>query len=142
MAVMVCAFNDDTPNRHATNAANERHPVAPHECSPPISATISTMRPSMALRCLANSANSSNNTSSRSLTVTTGVSNDADQDMTPYWHAGTTNFSGAEVGTSRGCVLHHRLGDRLAARRHDRQAIRPDLIAGAVVRIGHVESAR
>src|SRR5690349_22277223 len=92
MVVMVCAFNDDTPSRHATNAASERHPVAPHRCSPPISATISTMRPSMALRCPANSANSSNNTSSRSLTVSTGVSNDADQDITRYWHAGTTNF--------------------------------------------------
>jgi hypothetical protein len=57
----------DTPVFHATSAATERQPVLPQIPSRSISATMSTMRPSIALRCPVNSANSPNNTSSRSL---------------------------------------------------------------------------
>ncbi|MCV7424895.1 hypothetical protein H7K45_30600 [Mycobacterium yunnanensis] len=65
--VMVCALWGEIPVRQATSAEMDRHPVLPHSPSPSISATMSTMRPSMALRCPVNSANSSNNTSRRSL---------------------------------------------------------------------------
>jgi hypothetical protein len=47
---IVAAFADDEPVFQATNAATDRAPVAPHNLSPSISATISTMRPSIALR--------------------------------------------------------------------------------------------
>jgi len=46
---MVAALAGEQPVRHATHAATDRHPVLPiSEGS--ISATRSTMRPSMALR--------------------------------------------------------------------------------------------
>ena len=48
--VIVWAFADDEPSFQATNAATDRAPVAPHSSSRSISATISTMRPSIALR--------------------------------------------------------------------------------------------
>ena len=44
------AFAGDEPVFQATNAATDRAPVAPHSSSRSISATISTMRPSIALR--------------------------------------------------------------------------------------------
>jgi hypothetical protein len=44
------AFADDEPVFQATNAAIDRAPVAPHNWSRSSSATISTMRPSIALR--------------------------------------------------------------------------------------------
>ena len=47
---IVWAFPDDEPSFQATNAATDRAPVAPHNSSRSISATISTMRPSIALR--------------------------------------------------------------------------------------------
>ena len=47
---IVCAFAGDEPVFHATNAATDRAPVAPHNSSRSSSATISTMRPSIALR--------------------------------------------------------------------------------------------
>ncbi len=50
MVVIVWAFADEEPNFQATNAATERAPVSPQSSSRSISATISTMRPSMALR--------------------------------------------------------------------------------------------
>ena len=62
MVVMVWALAEDAPSFQATNAATDRAPVAPHNSSRSISATMSTMRPSIALRCPANSANSPNNT--------------------------------------------------------------------------------
>jgi hypothetical protein len=49
-AAIVFAFSVDVPVFQATNAAIERAPVAPHSSSRSISATISTTRPSMALR--------------------------------------------------------------------------------------------
>src|SRR4051794_6102076 len=67
--MMVCAVVDEEPSFQATNAATDRAPVAPHNWSCSISAAISTIRASMALRCPANSANSPNNTSSRSETT-------------------------------------------------------------------------
>ena len=68
---MVSARRGLTPVFHATNPGSDRHPVAPHNAfpsslpAPPISAMISTNRPSMALRCPVNSAISSNSTSIR-----------------------------------------------------------------------------
>jgi len=47
---IVLAFPDDEPVFQATNAATDRAPVAPHSSSRSTSATISTMRPSIALR--------------------------------------------------------------------------------------------
>jgi hypothetical protein len=47
---MVCALVDEEPNFQATSAATDRAPVAPHRSSRSISAAISTMRASMALR--------------------------------------------------------------------------------------------
>jgi hypothetical protein len=48
-AAMVAAFDGEQPVRQATHAANDRHPVIPiSEWS--ISATGSTMRPSITLR--------------------------------------------------------------------------------------------
>jgi hypothetical protein len=47
---IVLAFPEDVPSFHATNPATERAPVAPHNWSRSISAAISTMRPSIALR--------------------------------------------------------------------------------------------
>ena len=44
------AFADDVPVFQATNAGIDRAPVAPQSSSRSISATMSTMRPSMALR--------------------------------------------------------------------------------------------
>src|SRR3954471_22280051 len=49
------------------------------------------MRPSMALRCPANSDNSPNNTSTRSPARTTGTSSDAVEDITPSSQPGPTN---------------------------------------------------
>ena len=46
----MCAFAEDAPVFHATNAATDRAPVEPHRPSCSISAAISTMRPSIALR--------------------------------------------------------------------------------------------
>jgi len=63
--VMVWALADDEPSFHATNADAERAPVEPQSSSRSISATISTMRASIALRRPANSANSSNSRSRR-----------------------------------------------------------------------------
>ncbi|CAM3396330.1 hypothetical protein MYFR107205_08760 [Mycolicibacterium frederiksbergense] len=68
---MVSARRGLTPVFHATSASIDRQPVAPHNefpssvPLPSISATISTNRPSIALRCPVNSAISSNNTSNR-----------------------------------------------------------------------------
>ena len=64
---MVSALCGEIPSFQATNAGTDRQPVAPQIPSPSISATISTNRLSIALRCPANSSISSNNTSSRSL---------------------------------------------------------------------------
>ena len=47
---IVVAFPDEEPIFHATNAATDRAPVAPHSSSRSNSATISTMRPSIELR--------------------------------------------------------------------------------------------
>jgi hypothetical protein len=47
---MVSALRGDTPSFHATSEAIVAAPVVLHSSSPSISATISTMRPSMALR--------------------------------------------------------------------------------------------
>src|SRR3954471_4126905 len=69
MVVMVCAVVDDEPSFQATNAATDPAPVDPHNSSRSISAAISTIRASIALRCPANSANSPNNTSRRSETT-------------------------------------------------------------------------
>ena len=77
--VIVLALPSEAPNFQATNPATDRAPVAPHNPSRSTSATISTMRPSMALRCPANSANSPNNTSRRSV----GLSTAPVEDMTP-----------------------------------------------------------
>ncbi len=41
---------EDKPSFQATSAATERAPVAPHSSSRSNSATMSTMRPSIALR--------------------------------------------------------------------------------------------
>ena len=46
---IVLAFADDEPIFQATNAAIDRAPVAPHSSSRSSSATISTMRPSIAV---------------------------------------------------------------------------------------------
>src|SRR6476660_4715335 len=89
---MVCAVVDDEPSFQATNAATDRAPVEPHRPSCSISAAISTIRASIALRCPANSANSSNNTSSRSKTtfpVQLGYVIDA---MNPSKQPGPTNL--------------------------------------------------
>ncbi|ANW63059.1 hypothetical protein BCA37_05025 [Mycobacterium sp. djl-10] len=66
----VCAVCGETPVLAATNEATERNPVMPASPSRLISATISTIRPSMALRCPESSAISANNTSSRCAGVT------------------------------------------------------------------------
>jgi hypothetical protein len=50
MVAIVFALPGEAPSFQATNAAIERAPVIPHNSSRSISATISTMRPSMALR--------------------------------------------------------------------------------------------
>jgi hypothetical protein len=50
MVHIVWAFADDEPSFQATNAATERAPVEPQSSSRSSSATISTMRPSIALR--------------------------------------------------------------------------------------------
>jgi hypothetical protein len=47
---IVLAFFDDVPIFQATNAATDHAPVAPHSSSRSISATMSTTRPSIALR--------------------------------------------------------------------------------------------
>src|SRR5690242_1889946 len=83
---MVFAVVEDNPSRQATNPAIERAPVAPHNRSRSISATISTTRPSMALRCPANSASSSKSTSRRSL----GIIAVAAKDITPSSQPGPT----------------------------------------------------
>src|SRR3954452_24407218 len=56
------------------------------------------MRPSMALRCPANSDNSPNNTSTRSPARTTGTSSDAVEDITPSSQPGPTNLGPPEPG--------------------------------------------
>src|SRR5215212_5337094 len=89
---MACAFAGDEPVFQATNAATDRAPVAPHSESRSISAAISTMRPSIALRCPANSDNSSNNASRRwSATFPVQVGY-AVEDITPSKHRGPTFF--------------------------------------------------
>ncbi len=50
MVAIVCAFAGEQPVFQATNAGTDRAPVIPHSSSRSISATISTMRPSIALR--------------------------------------------------------------------------------------------
>jgi len=50
MVVIVWALAGEQPVFQATNAGTDRAPVTPHNWSPSISATISTMRPSIALR--------------------------------------------------------------------------------------------
>ncbi len=50
MFAIALALAVDEPVFHATNAATDRTPVAPHSSSRSISATTSTMRPSIALR--------------------------------------------------------------------------------------------
>ncbi len=50
MVVMVCALDGEVPSFQATNPATERAPVNPQSSSRSISATISTIRPSIALR--------------------------------------------------------------------------------------------
>src|SRR5215212_12203855 len=92
MAVTVCALAGDEPVFQATNAATDRAPVAPHKLSRSISAAISTMRPSIALRCPASSDNYSNNTERRwsaRFPVQVGY---AVEDMNPSKHRGTTFF--------------------------------------------------
>jgi hypothetical protein len=50
IAATVAAFDGDTPVFHATNAATDRQPVIPHKFACSISATKSTICPSIALR--------------------------------------------------------------------------------------------
>jgi len=105
---MVCAVVDDEPSFQATNAATDRAPVEPHRPSCSISAAISTIRASIALRCPANSANSANNTSSRSETtfpVQLGYVVDA---MNPSKQPGPTNF-GRVCGSPHTTVIEKRL---------------------------------
>src|SRR4051794_1814576 len=61
------------------------------------------MRPSMALRCPANSDNSPNNTSTRSPARTTGTSSDAVDDITPSSQRGTTNSGHPSPGQAIRC---------------------------------------
>src|SRR3954447_21846450 len=91
MAAIVAALPDEAPSFQATNAAIDRAPVDPHNPSWSNSATICTMRPSMALRCSASSENSPNNTSTRSPARTTGTSSEAVNDITPSAQPGPTN---------------------------------------------------
>ena len=98
MVVMVWALAEDVPSFQATSAATDRAPVAPHSSSRSISATISTMRPSMALRCPANSANCPNNTSRR----WSGASDVDDEDMTPSSQPPPTNLGRPNPGRDRG----------------------------------------
>ena len=69
MAVRVSALRREVPVFQATRAGRERQPVLPQMPSWSISAMMSTMRPSMALRCPVSSANSSNSTPIRSAEV-------------------------------------------------------------------------
>src|SRR5215211_7418350 len=87
---MVCALAGDEPVFQATNAATDRAPVAPHSESRSISAAISTMRPSIALRCPANSDNSSNKPSSRACRGGEGTNDVAVEGMTPSKQWGPT----------------------------------------------------
>lgn len=48
---MVWELADDAPNVHATDVGIERTPVRPQSSSRSISATISTMRTAISLRC-------------------------------------------------------------------------------------------
>lgn len=50
IAAIVLPFADEAPVFHAINAATDRAPVTPHSSSRSISAAISTMRASIALR--------------------------------------------------------------------------------------------
>ncbi|ELR82172.1 hypothetical protein W7U_14165 [Mycobacterium sp. H4Y] len=50
MVLIVWALPEEQPSFQATNAGTERAPVTPHNPSRSISATICTMRPSIALR--------------------------------------------------------------------------------------------
>ena len=84
MATMDVALFGEAPVFQATNAASDRHPVMPHNPSRSISATMSTRRPSMALRCPHNSATSSNNTANRSAgDPTSAPLSVATEDMNP-----------------------------------------------------------
>ena len=69
MAVRVSALRREVPVFQATRAGRERQPVLPQMPSWSISAMMSTIRPSMALRCPVNSANSSNSTPIRSTEI-------------------------------------------------------------------------
>src|SRR5690242_19451744 len=90
IVAIVCAFAGEQPAFQATNAGTDRAPVTPHKPSRSMSATISTMRPSIALRWPDNSAHSSNNTSRRSLGLTTTAPTDPVEDMTSSSQPGTT----------------------------------------------------
>ena len=79
MVAIVSALCGDTPSFQATRAGMDRHPVLPQMPSWSISATISTRRPSIALRCPVNSAISSNNTARRFV----GAKEVAAEDMPP-----------------------------------------------------------
>src|SRR4051794_9275048 len=61
------------------------------------------MRPSMALRCPANSDNSPNNTSTRSPARTTGTSSEAVEDITPSSQPGPTNSGHPSPGQAIRC---------------------------------------
>ncbi|BBY15262.1 hypothetical protein MLIT_08540 [Mycolicibacterium litorale] len=84
-------FFDEDPVFQAINAATERAPVIPHKPSRSISAAISTICPSMALRWPANSSNFSNNTSSRAARGALGTKDGALEDMTPSLQEAPTN---------------------------------------------------
>src|SRR5882757_2611436 len=92
MAAIVLALRGDTPVIHATSAGTESAPVAPQSSSWSISATMSTICPSIALRWPVSSATLSNNTSRRSDGLTSGAKEAAGEDMTPSNQRGLTNF--------------------------------------------------
>src|SRR3954454_19680231 len=103
MVAIVAALPDEAPSFQATNAAIDRAPVDPHNPSWSNSATIATMRPSMALRCPANSDNSPNNTSTRSPARTTGTSSEAVEDITPTSQPGPTKTGHPSPGQAIRC---------------------------------------
>ncbi len=101
---IVSAFVGETPVFQATSAGTDRAAVAPHSSSWSISATMSTMRPSIALRCPVSSANSSNNTSSRSVgrsSATTATKAVAIEAMTPSHQRGTTSVTPRRASAQR-----------------------------------------
>jgi hypothetical protein len=94
-----------------TSAGIERAPVAPHSSWWSISATMSTIRPSMALRWPANSANFSNNPSRRCTGLTPGAKEAAGEDIKSSKQTGTTKQAVRSQGTR---AIAPSIVDRLA----------------------------